>query len=71
MKQEIFTDIEYSFRNNKKTKREESLEIMAEIVPWDELVDVIAPYYPKGKRCRPPMRIEKIGCTCCESGSIF
>ena len=29
-KQETFTDIEYSFRN-KKTKREEFLEIMEEI----------------------------------------
>ena len=32
MKQETFTDIEYSFRN-KKTKREESLKIIGEIMP--------------------------------------
>ena len=32
MKQDTFTDIEYSFRK-KKTKREESLEIMTEAVP--------------------------------------
>ena len=32
MKQETFTDIEYSFRK-KKTKREEFLEIMDEIIP--------------------------------------
>ena len=31
-KQETFTDIEYSFRK-KKTKREEFLEIMEEIIP--------------------------------------
>ena len=59
MKQDTFTDIEYSFRK-KKTKREEFLEIMDEIIPWDEWVGVIEPYYPKGKRGRPPMGIEKM-----------
>ena len=59
MKQETFTDIEYSFRK-KKTKREEFLEIMDEIIPWAEWVGVIEPYYPKGKRGRPPMGIEKM-----------
>ena len=32
MKQETFTDIEYSYRK-KKTKRDEFLEIMDEIIP--------------------------------------
>lgn len=59
MKQETFTDIEYSFRK-KKTKREEFLEIMDEIIPWEEWVDKIKPYYPAGKRGRPPMGIEKM-----------
>ena len=59
MKQDTFTDIEYSFRK-KKTKREEFLEIMDEIIPWDEWVGVIEPYYPRGKRGRPPMGIEKM-----------
>ena len=40
MKQETFTDIEYNFRK-KKTKREEFLEIMDEIIPWGEWVGVI------------------------------
>ena len=35
MKQETFSDIEYSNRK-RKTKREEFLEIMDEIIPWDE-----------------------------------
>ena len=43
MKQETFTDIEYSYRK-KKTKREEFLEIMDEIIPWEEWVGVIEPY---------------------------
>ena len=59
MKQETFTDIEYSCRK-KKTKREEFLEIMEEIIPWDEWVGVIQPYYPKGKRGRPSMGIERL-----------
>ena len=59
MKQGTFTDIEYSGRK-KKTRREEFLEIMDEIIPWDEWVSVIEPYYPKGKRGRPPMGIEKM-----------
>ena len=59
MKQETFTDIEYSCRK-KKTKREEFLEIMDEIIPWDEWVSVIRPCYPEGKRGRPPMGIEKM-----------
>lgn len=37
MKQETFTDIEYSCRK-KKTRREEFLKIMDEIIPWDEWV---------------------------------
>ncbi len=59
MKQETFTDMEYSCRK-KKTKREEFLEIMDEIIPWEEWVGIIAPYYPEGKRGRPPMGIEKM-----------
>ena len=37
MKQGTFTDIEYSYRK-KKTKREEFLKIMEEIIPWDEWI---------------------------------
>ena len=59
MKQGTFTDMEYSGRK-KKTRREVFLEIMDEIIPWDEWVSVIEPYYPKGKRGRPPMGIEKM-----------
>lgn len=57
--QQTFTDIEYSCRK-KKTRREEFLETMDEIIPWDEWVSIIAPYYPRGKRGRPPMGIERM-----------
>lgn len=41
-----------------KTKREEFLEIMNEIIPWDEWVSLIVPHYPTGKCGRPPIEIE-------------
>ena len=59
MKQQTFSDMEYSSRK-RKTKREEFLEIMDEIIPWDEWVGVIEPHYPSGKRGRPPKGIEKM-----------
>lgn len=57
MKQESFSDMEYSCRK-KKTKREEFQEIMGEIIPWEEWVSLIVPHYPTGKRGRPPIEIE-------------
>ena len=36
MKQQTFTDLEYAGRK-RKTKREEFLEIMDEITPWEEM----------------------------------
>ena len=39
MKQGTFTDIEYNSRK-KKTRREEFLEMMDEIIRWDELETV-------------------------------
>jgi len=57
MKQQTFSDIEYSNRK-RKTKREEFLEAMDEIIPWKYWVDMIRPYYPSGKRGRPPRDIE-------------
>lgn len=57
MKQQTFTDIEYSSRK-RKTKREEFLNTMDEMIPWSYWVDMIRPYYPSGKRGRPPRGIE-------------
>ena len=54
MKQQTLSDMEYSCR--KKTKREEFLEIVDEIIPWDEWVGIIRPYYPTGERGLPPYR---------------
>lgn len=57
MKQQTFTDIEYSKRK-RKTKREQFLEIMDQIIPWQEWIEIIRPYYLSGKRGRPPRGIE-------------
>ena len=58
MNQLTFTDIEYAGRR-RKTKREKFLDEMDGIIPWNEWVEMIKPYYPKGKRGRPPLEIEK------------
>lgn len=55
--QQSFADIEYGNRK-RVTKRDEFLGIMEEVIPWDEWVRVVEPYYPKGKRGRPPRGIE-------------
>ena len=59
MKQLSITDVEYKQRK-RITKREEFLYAMDVSIPWDEWVALIEPYYPKGKRGRPPMGIEKM-----------
>jgi len=59
MRQNTFTDIEYGMRK-RQTKRDTFLKIMDEIIPWDEWVSYIQPYYPKGERGRPPKGIEKM-----------
>jgi IS5 family transposase len=59
MSQQSFSDMEYSMRK-RTTKREEFLDIMNEIIPWDEWVDLIKPHYFSGKRGRPPKGIEKM-----------
>ena len=56
-KQITFSDIEYGNRK-RITKREEFLDIMEEIIPWDECVEFVRPYYPSGKRGRPVKGIE-------------
>ena len=57
MKQQTFTDLEYAGRK-RKTKREEFLEIMDEITPWEEMVALIEPYYYKNHLGRRPKGIE-------------
>ena len=55
-----FSQAEYA-KKKKTTRRELFLEKMEHVVPWARLVEVIAPYYPKGGgRGRPPIGIERM-----------
>ena len=56
-KQLNFTDLEYNSRR-RTTRREEFLKKMEQILPWKSWVELIRPYYPNGKRGRPPYEIE-------------
>ena len=57
MKQQTFSDYEYANRR-RKTRRELFLDTMEEIIPWEEWTEMIRPYYPAGKRGRPPKNLE-------------
>jgi IS5 family transposase len=59
MNQPSFSDIEYGLRK-RMTKREEFLKTMDDFIPWDEWVAYVEPYYPNGRRGRPPLGIEKM-----------
>ena len=45
MSQQSFADMEYANRK-RKTKRDEFLGIMEEVIPWDEWCAIVEPYYP-------------------------
>lgn len=55
--QQSFADMGYSNRK-RKTKRDEFLGIMEEVIPWDEWCAIVEPYYPSGERSRPPREVE-------------
>ncbi len=57
MNQETFSDIEYANRR-KITRREEFLDTMDELLPWEDWISQIRPWYPLGRRGRPPKRID-------------
>ena len=70
MSQMTFSDYEYSLRK-RRTKREEFLDIMNEIIPWEEWVEFydritqttsVADQQKESKKC--------CGYICCRSGSI-
>ncbi len=49
------------FADKKKiTRREKFLARMEEIIPWQSLMAVIEPFYPKGRRGRPPIELERM-----------
>jgi len=55
MKQSSFASLNLAAKK-KRTRREEFLGEMEQVVPWAELEALIAPHYPKeGGRGRPPL----------------
>ena len=42
----------------KKTRKREFLAQMDKVVPWDALVELVAPHLPQAKTGRPPFAIE-------------
>ena len=58
MKEQLnFTDMEYANRK-RKTKMDTFLETMDAIIDWEEWCTLVEPYYPSGKRGRPPRGVE-------------
>jgi IS5 family transposase len=45
-------------QTSKRTRRREFLEEMERVVPWSDVVALVAPYMPEGKRGRPPFAVE-------------
>ena len=60
MKQISFSDAEFAGKK-KVTRRERLLNELDALVPWDDLVSVIEPLYPKeGGRGRPPIGLHRM-----------
>ncbi len=52
-----FADFEYGLRR-RTTKRDIFLRTMDDVIPWEEWIEFIKPFYFKGERGRPPKGIE-------------
>jgi IS5 family transposase len=57
--QTTFAHAEFAAKQ-KMTRREKFLARMEEVIPWAKLLAVIEPHYPKGKRGRPPIGLERM-----------
>lgn len=56
--QQTFSDMEYGKRY-RKTRKDDFLEAMQEIIPWEEWIALVVPYYyPEWQRGRKPLGIE-------------
>ncbi|QKS28186.1 MAG: transposase [Candidatus Accumulibacter similis] len=59
MKQISFFQGEFAGKN-RTARREVFLAEMEQVMPWGEVLGVIAPHYPKGKRDRLPVGLERM-----------
>ncbi|RNI24734.1 IS5 family transposase [Flexivirga caeni] len=56
--QPSFADVEYGNRR-RRTRRDQFLAMMTEVIPWDEWTGLIVPFYPTtGRRGRQPVPVE-------------
>ena len=56
MDQPTFADLEYESKK-RKTRREIFLERMDGLIPWEQLVERIRPFYPRAGRGRRPYEL--------------
>ena len=59
MSQPTFAALAFA-NKKKKTRREEFLEEMDQVVPWSQLLKVIRKHYPKAGNGIPPLGLEKM-----------
>jgi transposase, IS5 family len=59
MKGVSFASLVYE-NKKRKTRREKFLEEMDQVIPWDELLQVISPHYPKAGNGRHPMPLSRM-----------
>ena len=59
MKNMTFASLVYD-NKKKKTRREKFLEEMENVIPWEELLEEITPYYPKAGNGRQPMPMKRM-----------
>jgi IS5 family transposase len=57
--QTTFAHAEFSAKK-KSTRRERFLARMEEVIPWEHMLAVVAPHYPKDERGRPPIGLERM-----------
>jgi IS5 family transposase len=57
--QTTFAHAEFAAKK-KITRREKFLARMEEVIPWARLLAVLEPHYPKGRRGRPPIGLERM-----------
>lgn len=59
-RQKTLADAQTFERYRKPTRREKFLSEMEAVVPWKDLCSLIAPFYSKAERGRPPVGLEQM-----------
>ena len=59
LSQSSFAQAEFAAKK-RTTRREKFLGEMERVVPWARLIELIKPFYPTGRRGRPPIGIERM-----------